>query len=98
MPNSERITAADGNVLVRGVDYQIDFYLGKITVGETGLVPAPSEPPTDKPSKLKIVYRTLPFAIKQVYKRDLYGTEVSDQHSALSTQQDDVPSPEKPLD
>ena len=97
LPNSERITAADGNVLVRGVDYQIDFYLGKITVGETGLVPAHSEPPTDKPSKLKIVYRTLPFAIKQVYKRDLYGTEVSDQHSALSNQQDDATSPENLL-
>ena len=93
LPNSERITEADGKVLVRGIDYQIDFYLGKITVG-AGLVPAHSEPPTDKPSKLKIIYRTLPFAIKQVYKRDLYGTEVSGQQSAVSNQQDDVPSPE----
>ena len=94
LPNSERITASDGKVLVRGVDYQIDFYLGKITVAKTGLVPAHSEPPTDKPSKLKIIYRTLPFAIKQVYKRDLYGAEVSDQPSAVGDQQDDVPSPE----
>ncbi len=93
LPNSERITEADGKVLVRGVDYQIDFYLGKITVG-AGLVPVHSEPPTDKPSKLKIIYQTLPFAIKQVYKRDLYGTEVSGQQSAVSDQQDDVPSPE----
>ena len=66
LPNSERITATNGKVLVRGVDYQIDFYLGKITIG-AGLVPAHSE--------LKIIYRTLPFAIKQVYKRDLYGEQ-----------------------
>ena len=74
LPHSERITGPDGKVLVRGVDYQIDFYLGKITVG-AGLVPAHSE--------LKIIYRTLPFAIKQVYKRDLYGTEVSNQQERL---------------
>ena len=96
LPNSERITETDGKVLVRGVDYQIDFYLGKITV-EAGLVPVHSEPPTDKPSKLKIIYWTLPFAIKQVYKRDLYGTEVSGQQSAVSDQQDDVPSQENLL-
>ena len=96
LPNSERITKPDGKVLVRGVDYQIDFYLGKITVA-AGLVPAHTESPTDKTSKLKIIYRTLPFAIKQVYKRDLYGTEVSDQQSAVSDQQDDIPSPENLL-
>ena len=95
LPNSERITEADGKVLVRGIDYQIDFYLGEITVG-----PSPTtEPPTDKHSELKITYQTLPFAIKQVYKRDLYGTEVSGQRSAVSDQQDNnqqdgVPSPE----
>ncbi len=80
LPNSERVTEADGKVLVRGIDYQIDFYLGKITVGETGLVPAQTD--------LKITYRTLPFAIKQVYKRDLYGTADSDQRSAVSGQQE----------
>ena len=93
LPNSERITEADGKVLVRGIDYQIDFYLGKITV-EAGLMPAHAEPPTDKPSKLKIIYQTLPFAIKQVYKRDLYGTEVSNQQSAVGNQQDDATPPE----
>ena len=71
LPNSERITEADGKVLVRGIDYQIDFYLGKVTLGNG----AAAEPPTDKPSKLKIIYQTLPFAIKQVYKRDLYGEQ-----------------------
>ena len=74
LPNSERITKSDGKVLVRGVDYQIDFYLGKITVA-AGLVPVHAESPTDRTSTLKIIYRTLPFAIKQVYKRDLYGEQ-----------------------
>ena len=97
LPNSEQITDAEGKVLVRGIDYQIDFYLGKITVG-ANLVPARSEPPTDKPSKLKITYRTLPFAIKQVYKRDLYGTEASAQQSTIDTQQDDVSQPENLVD
>ena len=78
LPNSERITKSDGKVLVRGVDYQIDFYLGEITVA-AGLAPTHVKSPTDSTSKLKIIYRTLPFAIKQVYKRDLYGTEASDQ-------------------
>ena len=74
LPNSERITNSDGKVLVRGVDYQIDFYLGKITVG-SDLVSVYTESSTDTHSELKINYRTLPFAIKQVYKRDLYGEQ-----------------------
>ena len=68
--NSEQITEMDGKVLVRGIDYQIDSYLGKITLAERN--------PTiksDLPYRLTISYRTLPFAIKQVYKRDLYGPE-----------------------
>ena len=71
LPNSEQITEAGGKVLVRGVDYQIDFYLGKITLGERH---STTESSTDRPYRLEITYRTLPFAIKQVYKRDLYGT------------------------
>ncbi|MYC77531.1 hypothetical protein F4X10_17350 [Candidatus Poribacteria bacterium] len=86
LPNSERITKADGKVFVRGIDYQIDFYLGKITFGER----TTTEPPTEKLSRLKITYRTLPFAIKQVYKRDLYGTAISDQQSAVSSQQSET--------
>ena len=84
LPNSERITEAGGKVLVRGVDYQIDFYLGKITLGERH---ATTEPSTDRPYKLEITYQTLPFAIKQVYKRDLYGNPAGDsqQDSSQST-------------
>ena len=96
LPNTERITKSDGKVLVRGIDYQIDFYLGKITVA-AGLVPAHTKSSTDRTFRLKIIYRTLPFAIKQVYKRDLYGTAVSDQQSAVSNQQDNIPSPENLL-
>ncbi len=70
LPNSERITEAGGKVLVRGVDYQIDFFLGKITVVDPDVTTE-----SGKSYRLTINYRTLPFAIKQVYKRDLYGAE-----------------------
>ena len=69
LPNSERVTASDGKVLVRGIDYQVDFYLGKITLGQR----IATELSIGEPAKFRIIYRTLPFAIKQVYKRDLYG-------------------------
>ena len=70
LPNSEQLVAADGKVLVRNVDYQIDFYPGKITIVTPDA--------TTDPYKLKITYRTLPFAIKEVYKRDLYGEQNPD--------------------
>ena len=92
LPNSEQLTAASGKVLVRNVDYQIDFYPGKITItplirGDKGGLP---DAMTD-PYKLKITYRTLPFAIKEVYKRNLYGEQNPDsgQQSTLSSQQED---------
>ena len=97
LPNSERITEASGKVLVRGIDYHIDPYLGKITLTErdTTVEPNPSY-------RLTITYRTLPFAIKQVYKRDLYGIEVGsqqedDRQSTVSNQQRDfLPESEQP--
>ena len=70
LTNSEQITEASGKVLVRGIDYQIDFYLGKVTLAEPSATIG-----SDLPYRLTISYRTLPFAIKQVYKRDLYGAE-----------------------
>ncbi|MDE0426473.1 MAG: hypothetical protein OXN25_16600 [Candidatus Poribacteria bacterium] len=89
LPNSERITEASGKVLVRGIDYQIDPYLGKITLTERDTTVAPN-----LSYRLTITYRTLPFAIKQVYKRDLYGIEVGsqqedDQQLTVSNQQRD---------
>ena len=114
LPNSEQLVAANGKVLVRNVDYQIDFYTGKITItplirGDKGGLPdlirgnkegLPDLIRGDKgglpdamtdPYKLKITYRTLPFAIKEVYKRDLYGeqTASSRQPSDVSPQQED---------
>ena len=79
LPNSEQLIAANGKILVRNVDYHIDFYPGKITI-----VTGDSVPDT---YRLKITYRTLPFAIKEVYKRDLYGEQSPDsnQQSAIST-------------
>ncbi|MCY3741924.1 MAG: hypothetical protein OXH00_12955 [Candidatus Poribacteria bacterium] len=70
LPNSEQLVAANGKILVRNVDYQIDFYPGKITIVKRDAI-------TD-PYRLKITYRTLPFAIKEVYKRDLYGEQNPD--------------------
>ena len=84
--NTEQLTEADGKILVRNVDYQVDYYSGKITI-------EPRDAAT-YPYRLKITYRTLPFAIKDVYKRDLYGEknldnpqQVSRQPSAISGQQ-----------
>ena len=75
LPNSERITDASGTVLVRGIDYQIDFYLGKITLQMKGITPQSGEHTLSQKqlTPITVTYRTLPFAIKQVYKRDLYG-------------------------
>ena len=87
LPNSERVTEAGGKVLVRGIDYQIDPYLGKITL---------TEPDTTVESnlsyRLKITYRTLPFAIKRVYKRDLYGVENRQTDTTGSRQESSVAS------
>ena len=60
LPNSEQLVAANGKALVRNVDYQIDFYPGKIIIVMRDSL-------TD-PYKLKITYRTLPFAIKEVLR------------------------------
>lgn len=92
LPKTERITEAEGKVLVRGVDYQVDFYLGKITLADQD---AASE--SDLPYRLTISYRTLPFAIKQVYKRDLYGieslvTDIAGSRQESSIASEDVPN------
>ena len=70
LPDSEQLVAANGKILVRNVDYQIDFYPGKITIVTRDSITAPYS--------VKITYRTLPFAIKEVYKRDLYGEQNPD--------------------
>ena len=86
LPNSEQLVEVDGKVLIRNIDYRVDFYSGKITL-ET-------RDATIYPYRLKIIYRTLPFAIKEVYKRDLYGEQNpnGNQPSAVSSQQEDSDS------
>ena len=76
--NTEQLTEADGKILIRNVDYQVDYYSGKITI-------EPRDAAT-YPYSLKITYQTLPFAIKEVYKRDLYGEQNlnSNQQAAVS--------------
>ena len=54
--NTEQLTEADGKILVRNIDYQVDFYSGKITIEPRDAIAYPY--------KLKVTYRTLPFAIK----------------------------------
>ena len=76
LPDTEQLIEVDGKTLVRSIDYQIDFYSGKITIE------APDA--TTTPYKLKITYRTLPFAIKEVYKRDLYGKQTPSTESTDS--------------
>ena len=91
--NTEQLTEADGKILVRNIDYQVDFYSGKITIEPRGT--------TTYPYKLKVTYRTLPFAIKEVYKRDLYGEQNLDSQQPVSRQpsiisgRDEVPSSER---
>ncbi|RKU19184.1 hypothetical protein C6503_08170 [Candidatus Poribacteria bacterium] len=82
LPDSEQLVAANGKTLVRNVDYQIDFYPGKITIVKQDSI-------TD-PYRLKITYRTLPFAIKEVYKRDLYGEQNPDSLRFPSAQESSV--------
>ena len=91
LPDSEQLVAANGKVLVRNVDYQIDFYPGKITI--TPLIRGDKGGLQDA-IIVKITYRTLPFAIKEVYKRDLYGERnaSSNQSSAISSQQENSDS------
>ena len=81
LPNTEQLVEVHGKVLIRNVDYRVDAYSGKITI-ET-------RDTTTYPYRLKITYRALPFAIKAVYKRDLYGEQ---NPSTISSEQEDADS------
>jgi len=89
--NTEQLTETDGNILVRNIDYEIDFYSGKITIKPRGMMIFPY--------RVKFTYRTLPFAIKEVYKRDLYGEQNpgSGQPPAIRNQQSGFSVNQKPL-
>ena len=59
--DSEQLAVA-GEMLVRGIGYEIDYQAGTITPGRHF--------PAD--AIVEITYQTLPFAIKTQYKRDLF--------------------------
>lgn len=91
--NTEKIINNNGQLLVRGKDYQIDYSTGKITfeksIGE------------QKDETWTITYRSIPFDILKIYKRDLFGTPLGietpqiqkeDRSSDLDSQPTRVPS------
>ena len=70
-PNSEQITSNDGQRLVKGEDYQIDYLSGKITFNKSVV--------TQKDVIWMITYHSIPFTFQKIYKRDLFGTPLDDQ-------------------
>ncbi len=83
LPNSEQVKDSTGKTLVRGVDYQIDYYPGKVMLKAESLFL--SNVQDKSPLKITITYRTLPFAIKPIYKRDLYGeTGVAEEPNGIN--------------
>ena len=68
--NTERITGADGKVLVRGKHYYIDFLAGTITFEDAVLA--------QKDVTWTLTYHSLPFTFQKVYRRELYGTQDPD--------------------
>ena len=69
--NSEKITGNNGQILVNRKDYQIDYVSGKITFDKS-VVP-------QKNVIWTITYRSIPFALQKIYKRDLFGTSLDDE-------------------
>ena len=81
-PNSEQIIGNNGQKLVKGKDYQIDYVSGKIIFDKSVLA--------KKDVVWTITYRSIPFTFLKIYKRDLYGTPLD--KDLESTPQRDVPS------
>ena len=67
---SEKIRNNSGAILERGKDYKIDYVSGKITFDKRL-----SE---EKDFEWIITYRSLPFNILKIYKRDIYKNPLSD--------------------
>ncbi len=80
--NSEQIIGNNGQKLVNGKDYQIDYVSGKIIFDKSVLA--------KKNVVWTITYRSIPFIFQKIYKRDLYGTPLD--KDLESTPQKDVPS------
>ncbi len=75
--NSETLKV-DGETLVRGIDYQIDYREGTITLQRDFA----------KDALLEITYQTFPFAIKKLYKRDLFHREAPREKAGTGTDRD----------
>ncbi len=83
--NSEQITNNRGQKLVRDKDYRIDYTSGKIIFEESIVA--------HKDVTWTITYRTIPFNLQKVYKRELYGTLLDEQ---TESKKDVSPTLEKP--
>ena len=81
-PNSEKIKDANGQTLVNGKDYQIDYRTGKITFDASVLI--------QNTLTCTITYRAIPFTFLKTYKRDLFGTPL--EQVPEDTQRKDKPS------
>ncbi len=84
--NSETLKV-DDETLARGIDYQIDYREGTITLQRD----------FSENALIEINYQTFPFAIKKQYKRDLFHREAP--RVKADTRADrDVSLPRSPLD
>ena len=79
--------AVDGETLVRGIDYQIDYREGTITLRRDFAEDA----------LIEITYQALPFAIKKQYKRDLFLQEGPREKVGIGADRDAL-SPRETLD
>lgn len=66
---SEKISSNSGDILERGIDYKIDYLSGKIIFDKSV-----SE---QKVIEWTITYRSLPFNILKIYKRDIFKNPLS---------------------
>ncbi len=81
--NSEKVIDHNGKQLVRGIDYQIDYDTGQITFEASAEL--------HEDLTWTISYRAIPFSIKKIYKRELFG-------SILDTQIDTTPKIDIPTE
>ncbi len=80
--NSEKIFDNKEKQLVRGIDYLIDYDTGIITFEPSVVLP--------KDIIWTISYRSIPFSIQRIYKRDLFGRILDTQIE--TTPKIDIPS------
>lgn len=84
--NSETLKV-NGETLVRGIDYQVNYREGAITLQR--------DFPED--ALIEITYQTLPFTIKKQYKRDLFHRGAPREKTGTGADQD-ASLPRKTLD